>query len=183
MKIKNELVKTVLVLGLMVGLFAAGVLVPYGIRDAALHERMSQAKSDLGIDRTGNKGLVRLYDEVERRRAELDESGRFIPDKDGIAGVMMDFSGLVNTAGVTGQEIVTNQAKYYADYNILPVQIQFNAPFGTAFDLINHIEQLSSVVRVDQMEIEASPKYPHEPLTVNLTLSAFFAKESIGGGS
>lgn len=183
MKIKNEMVKTVVVLGLMLGLFVLVVLVPYGIRDARLNNRIKTARADLGIDQADNQGLVQVYEEVKRRRAELNERGRHIPDKDGISGVIKDFSGLINSPGVTGQEIVTDQAEYYADYNIQPVRIQFSAPFATAFDLVERIETLSSVVRVDRLEIEAPPEYPGESLIVNLELSAFFASEAIGGDS
>ncbi len=181
MKIKNEKVKTVLVLGLMLGLFAAVVLVPYGMRDAGLKKRSDAARSELGIDHVGNSGLVHLYNDVETRREKLSGTGRHIPDKDGISRVIKDFSGLINAQGVTGQEIQTDQAQYYADYNIQPFQIQFSAPFSTAYDLVERIEQLSSVVRVDRLSIESPKDYPQEPLTVYLQLSAFFATEAAGG--
>jgi Pilus assembly protein, PilO len=183
MKTKREKIKTACVILAMLLLFIGGVLVPYGFRDAGLQRRIDTARSQLGIDGVDNAGLVRLYDEVKDLRVQIDGRGQFIPDEDQISLVLNDFSGLINAPGVTGQEIVTVKTGQYADYNILPVKIQFNAPFATAFDLVGRIERLSSVVRIDRLNIEAEPSYPHQPLTVNLELSAFYTTQSIGGGS
>lgn len=181
MKINREMVKTcVIILGLL-GLFAGGVLVPYSFRDASLQKRVDAARATLGIGAVDNAGLVRLYDEVKSLREELS-GGQRIPGEAETSTVLQDLSGLINAPGVTGQEIVTLKSGYYADYNILPVKIQFDAPFATAFDLVKRIEQLSSVVRVDRIEAEAQPGYPSKPLTINLELSAFFMSDSIGGG-
>jgi len=170
--------------GALVGLivlFVGSVLVPFGIRDARLQTRIDAARADLGIGETDNAGLARLYTEVQRLREQATGRGQLIPNEDEIPLVLQDLSGLINAPGVTGQEIVTDKAGYYADYNILPVKIQFNAPFATAFDLVKRIETLSRVVRVDRLNIEAGPDYPRRPLVVNLKLSAFFASRANGG--
>lgn len=180
MAINRETLKTsAVLLGLLV-LFAGGVLVPYHFRDAALHKRIDAARLTLGIGEVDNAGLVRLYEEVKALREELG-GGQYIPVEAETSAVLQDLSGLINAPGVSGQEIVTLKSGYYADYNILPVKIQFDAPFATAFDLIKRIEQLSSVVRVDRLEVQARPGYPRQPLTVNLELSAFFMSDSLGG--
>ncbi len=181
MKNRFGKLKTVVVVLAMLVLFAGGVLVPYGFRDAALQRRIDTARSQLGIDGVDDAGLVRLYDEVQDLRTQIDGRGRYIPDEDRISLVLNDFSGLINAPGVTGQEIVTVAPGRYADYNILPVKIQFSAPFATAYDLVARIEQLSRVVRIDRLSIEAETDYPRQPLTVNLELSAFFTSQSIGG--
>lgn len=181
MKSKLGKLKTLVVILAMLVLFAGGVLVPYGFRDAALQRRIDTARSQLGIDGVDDAGLVRLYDKVQALRAQVNGRGRNIPDADRISLVLNDFSGLINTQGVTGQEIVTVKPSLYADYNILPVKIQFSAPFATAYDLVSQIETLSRVVRIDRLAIEAETDYPRQPLTVNLELSAFFTSQSIGG--
>jgi len=178
MKIKNEKIKTAVILGGMVLVFAVIVLVPYGLRDAGLADRIDAARDELGISSVDNEGLARLNQEVKRLQAELDGRGRYVPTRAQIAQVIKEFSGLINEHGVTGQEIVTGKEEYYADYNILPVKIQFRAPFATAYDLVERIEGLSSVVRIDDLSIEAEPDYPRQPLTVNLKLSAFFTTEN-----
>lgn len=180
MKINREIVKTGgVILGLFC-LFAGGVLVPYSFRDASLQKRMDVARSSLGIGEVDNAGLVRLYNEVQALREELHGS-QHVPDEAETSVVLQDLSGLINQPGVTGQEIVTLKSGYYADYNILPVKIQFDAPFATAFNLIKQIEQLSSVVRVDRIDAEAQADYPAKPLTVSLELSVFFMSDSLGG--
>jgi hypothetical protein len=180
MKIKSERIKTIgAVLGL-VGLFAGGVLVPYHYRDASLNKRIDAARATLGIGEVDNAGLVRLYDEVQSLRDELS-GGQHIPTEAETSTVLQDLSGLINAPGVTGQEIVTLKSGFYADYNILPVKIQFDAPFATAFDLVKRIERLSSVVRVDRIEAQSQADYPSQPLTVNLELSAFFMSDPNGG--
>jgi len=183
MKIKSEILKTVVVILAMLVLFACVVMVPYGYRDTALQQRIDTARSKLGIDGVDDAGLVRIYDEVQDLRKQLEGRGQYIPEEDHISMVLQDFSGLINAPGVTGQEIITVKPGRYADYNILPVKIQFSAPFATAFDLVARIEKLSRVVRIDRLDIEAEPDYPRQPLTVNLELSAFFTSEQIGGGS
>lgn len=182
MKIKNENVKTTLVIVAMVTLFAGGVLVPYWFRDTSLQRRIDVARTGLGIDGIDNAGLVRLYSQVKDLRTQLDGRGRYVPNKDQISMVLQDFSGLINAPGVTGQEIITVKPGEYADYNILPVKIQFSAPFATAYDLITRIERLSRVVRIDRLDIEAEPDYPRQPLTVNLELSAFYTNNSLAIG-
>ncbi len=166
--------------GLLV-LFIAVVLVPYGIKDARLQKRIDTAREELGIGDVDNSGLANLHNEVQDLREQVGGRGQYIPNEDEISLVLRDLSGLINAPGVTGQEIVTDKPNYYADYNILPVKIQFNAPFATAFDLVKRIESLSRVVRVDRLEIESEPDYPRQPLVVNLQLSAFFASQTNGG--
>ncbi len=181
MKINREMVKTGgVILGLL-ALFVGGVLVPYSFRDASLNKRIDAARSTLGIGEVDHAGLVRLYDQVQALRDELG-GGQHIPGEAETSTVLQDLSGLINAPGVTGQEIVTLKSGYYADYNILPVKIQFDAPFATAFDLVKRIERLPSVVRVDQLEVQAQPAYPSWPLTVNLELSVFFMSDPSGGG-
>lgn len=181
MKLNREMLKTGgVVLGL-IALFAGGVLVPYHFRDASLRKRVDAARASLGIGEVDNAGLVRLYDQVKALREELSGS-QHIPDEAGTSTILQELTGLINEPGITGQEIVTLKSGYYADYNILPVRVQFDAPFATAFDLVKRIEQMSSVVRIDRIEAESQPGYPNKPLTVNLELSAFFMSESIGGG-
>ncbi len=169
------------VLAGMIVLFAVAVLVPFGIRDAGLQTRIDAARAELGIGEVDNAGLAQLYNEVEELRDQIAGRGQAIPNEDEISLVLHDLSELINAPGVTGQEIVTEKAGYFLDYNILPVKIQFSAPFATAYDLVKRIETLSRVVRVDQLEIEAEPDYPRQPLVVNLQLSAFFASTAIGG--
>lgn len=182
MTIKREIIKTVCVIAGMLVLFAAGVLLPYGLRDAKLKQEINTARDQLGINGVENAGLVKLYNEVEALRKKLDGRGQYIPDEDGIAKVLQDFSGLTNAPGVSGQETNQLESNYYADYNIMPVRIQFSAPALTAYDMVKRIETLSRVVRIDHFTIEADTEYPRQPLTVNLELSAFFTAEGIGGG-
>ncbi len=181
MKIDRDSIKLWATLAGMIVLFAAAVLVPFGIRDARLQARIDVAREDLGIADVDNTGLVRLNNEVQTLNAKVAERHQVIPSEQEISLVLKDLSQLINAPGVSGQEIITNKAKYFADYNILPVKIQFNAPFATAFDLVKRIETLSRVVRIDQLNIEAEPDYPSQPLVINLELSAFFASDINGG--
>lgn len=181
MKIKSELLKTTLTLAGMVAVFAGCVLVPYGLRDARFQKDVDQAREQLGINEVDNAGLVRLYEQVQELRDEMEDRGRYVPDEDQISLVIKDLSQLINAAGVSGQEFVTSKPDYYADYNIMPVKIQFNAPFATAYDLVGQVETLSRVVRIDHLSVTAGPDYPVQPLTVNLELSAFFVNDRQGG--
>jgi len=165
----------------LIALFVVGVLVPFGFRDAKLQSRVDQAREDLGITDVDNAGLSRLNTEVEGLRKQVAGRGQSIPDEQEISLVLKDLSELINAPGVSHQEIITEKAQFYADYNILPVKIQYNAPFATAYDLVKRIETLSRVVRVDHLSITAEPGYPTEPLTITLELSAFFATEANGG--
>lgn len=167
-------------IGLLV-LFVGGVIVPFGYRDAKLQTRIDQARNDLGITDVDNFGLSRLNTEVEDLRSQVAGRGQSIPTEQEISLVLKDLSLLINAPGVTGQEIITEKARFYADYNILPVRIQYIAPFSTAYDLVKRIETLSRVVRIDALSVEAEPDYPRQPLVINLELSAFFAAETNGG--
>lgn len=182
MKINRDTLKFVGILAGMITLFVVAVLVPFGLRDSKLQTRIDQAREDLGITDVDNTGLSRLNAEVEDRRARLAGRGQSVPTEQEISLVLKDLSQLVNAPGVSRQEIVTEKARYFADYNILPVKIQYNAPFATAYDLVKRIETLSRVVRVDSLSVQAEPDYPRQPLTINLELSAFFASETSGGG-
>lgn len=181
MKNSREIVKTTgMILGLFV-LFAGSVLVPYGIRDSRLRNRIDDARTKLGINDVDHSGLVRLNEEVVALRTQLGSKGRYVPDENQVSQVLQELSKLINAPGVSDQEILTTASQYYADYNILPVKIQFSAPFATAYDLVRQIEHLSNIVRVDRFDIEAEPEYPRQPLTVTLELSAFFSSQSDGG--
>jgi len=181
MKINRSTAKMWGALAGLIVLFVAAVLVPFGIRDARLQTRIDAARAELGITEVDNAGLAELYTEVKGLREQIAGRGQSIPDEDEISLVLHDLSELINAPGVTGQEIVTEKNGHFLDYNILPVKIQFNAPFATAFDMVRRIETLSRVVRIDRLEIEAEPDYPRQPLVVNLDLSAFYASQANGG--
>lgn len=181
MKIKSDNVKLWGALFGLLLLFVVGVLVPFGYRDAGLQARIDKAREDLGITDVDNTGLSRLNTEVKNLRSQVAGRGQSVPTEQEISLVLKDLSQLINAPGVTGQEILTEDAKFYADYNILPVKIQYIAPFTTAYDLIKRIETLSRVVRIDHLSVEAEPGYPRQPLIINLELSAFFATETNGG--
>ncbi len=181
MKINRGIVKTLLLFVALLAVFVGAVLVPYGLYEAKLNEQIHLAQQELGIGEVDNAGMVRLYKQVQALRDQLGGRGQYIPDEDELSLVLRDLSGLINAPGVSGQEIVTEKSKLYADYNILPIRIQFQAPFATAFDLVERIESLSRVVRVDQLVVEAEPDYPSQPLVVSLDLSAFFASRDREG--
>ena len=175
MKIDHGTIKTVVAFGVLLVVFAGTVIVPTSIRNARYQERINQAREDLGIGEVDVASLERLRRQVTDRRKLVDDTGRQIPDELGLARVLRDLSGLINAPGVRDQQIITNETNLYADYNIMPVRMQFSAPFATAFDLLQRIESLKYVVRIDKLDVEAEPDYPSQPLLVNLELSAFFA--------
>jgi len=175
MKIDRPMIKTAVALLVVLAAFVGSVLVPTSMRNARLQQRIDQAREDLGIGEVDKASLERLRVQVGERRKLVEQTGRKIPNEQGLSRVLRDLSGLINAPGVTDQQIITDQTKLYADYNIMPVKIQFSAPFATAFDMLQRIESLRYVVRIDKLDAEAEPDYPNQPLTVNLELSAFFA--------
>lgn len=181
MKINRDTLKMCGILFGIAAIFTGAVLVPFGIRDSRLQARIDTAREELGITQVDHSGLTRLNKQVEDLRAQVAGRGQSIPDEEQISLVLKDLSKLINAPGVSSQEIVTENARFFADYNILPVNIQFNAPFVTAFDLVTRLESLSRVVRVDRLEFEADQGYPRQPLIVSLELSAFFASQTNGG--
>jgi Tfp pilus assembly protein PilO len=180
MKIDRGTMKTVVALLVMLVVFAGLVLLPTSIRNARNQQRINQAREKLGLGEVDIAGLNSLRQQVEDRRKLVDDTGRQIPDELELARVLRDLSELINAPGVSNQEIFTDKSKIFADYNIMPVRIQFGAPFATAFDLLQRIESLKYVVRIDKLDVESEPDYPSQPLLVNLELSAFFASAQQG---
>jgi len=175
MKIERGTIKAVIAVGVMLAAFVGAVLVPTSIQNARHQGRIEKAREDLGIGVIDKTSLERLRYEKQDLLKQVEDTGRSIPNEQGLSRVLQDLSGLINAPGVRDQQIITDKTKLYADYNIMPVKMQFSAPFATAFDMLNRIETLKYVVRIDKLDIEAEPDYPQQPLIVNLELSTFFA--------
>jgi len=175
MKIDRGTVKTAVALGVLLLVFVGAVIVPTSIRSSRYQARIDQAREELGIGEVDMASLERLRRQVADKRTLVDDTGQNIPDELELARVLRDLSELINAPGVKDQQIITDQTKLYADYSIMPVRMQFSAPFATVFDLLRRIETLQYVVRIDKLDVEAEPDYPSQPLLVNLELNAFFA--------
>ena len=174
MKIDRPTLKMLIALVVMAGLFVAVVIVPTSLRNSRNQARIDKARDSLGLGEVDESELQRLRKQVQQKQQLVKRNGQEVPDEQDLPEVLRDISGLISATGVTEQQIVTNKVQDFADYSIMPVKMQFNAPFATAFDLLKKIETMKYVVRIDSLNVNAETDYPAQPLMVDLELSAFY---------
>ena len=162
-------------------LLVAGVWYPYHRVRGDMLRRIDAARQELGLSPDGSDDWTTLPTHVAMLREQTRGAQKYVPEEDEISEVLRGLTTSLDAHGVRRPEVTTRKIKHYADYSVIPVNVQFSAPFPDTFGVLKRLEALPRLIRIDSLEMESDTRRRRAPLTVGLELSTFFSKASDGG--
>lgn len=141
------------VIAVITGAFALGVWLPESKKLKGYQQRIVGAQEELGPSFFEPAMMDERVSEVEALKEELHSSTRFVPDGPELASVLRSLTESVESQGVQGQTLQTREAKQHKHYAELPLSLEFEDEFTSAYGVLQQIESLPRLVRVEAMNL------------------------------
>ncbi|MEO0586500.1 MAG: type 4a pilus biogenesis protein PilO, partial [Planctomycetota bacterium] len=164
--------------GTLIACLLVGLCVdlPFRSVQSRQQDRIDEASRQLGLSPGANAELVRLYDEVEQMRHELDAAQQRIPAQDEIAQVVRGISEALALHAADQPVLTTGQTEHYATHSLIPVQVTFNADFLNTYRVLDALQRMPRLIRVDRLTISRDAERGDGNATVELDVAAFFSR-------
>ncbi len=176
MPIERDQLKTLAIIGVLFVLFAAAIWLPGHFTRQSLERRIDAARHALGVMPDQGAGLSEWYAQVIDLREQVRGAQRYVPEKDELAQVLRGLTAAMQQHQVTHPELTTRDVQHFANYSLIPANVQFSAPFPQVFGVLDEIEAMPRLIRIDRLDIESNPQRSDMPLAVTMELSTFFSK-------
>lgn len=174
--------KRLALLAVVFVIFGAGLWWPAHAERTDLQSRIDHAQRELDRDLADAEHLPELHQRVEELREALSGAHRYVPREDELDQLLRDLTQAMQTYAVADADLTTRETRRFAEYSLVPMTLEFRSSFPAAFGVIEQIETMSRLVRIDRMEIEPAQRDELSPVHVRLELSTFFAHGQ-GGSS
>ncbi len=165
-------------IGLMCGAFSLAVWFPESRKQTDYQARIVAAQEELGPSFFDPAQMGERVSEVESLKEEISSSARFVPQRSELASVLRSLTQSVESGGVTNQSLQTREAKPYKHYTELPMSLEFEDTFSAAYSVLEQIESLPRLVRVDALNLRVLDRdgaQQREPvMQASLRLSSFY---------
>ncbi len=156
--------------------FGMGLWWPAHNERQELQQRIDAARLKLDRNYAGASELPMLHRRVMQLGKTLEGAQRYVPQKDELDHLLRDLTTAMQTHHVKNAELVTSETKAFAGYSLVPMALQFEASFPQVFGVLDRVESMSRLVRIDELEVEPKDKAEGSPLTVKIKLSTFFMR-------
>lgn len=158
--------------------FTLGVWLPESRKLAGYQERITQAQEELGPSFLEPALMGERVSEVEALKDELNSSARCVPNRAELASVLRSLTEAVESQGATDQSFQTRETKQYKHYSELPLSLEFEDTFAAAYGVLQQIESLPRLVRVDAINLRVMDRDDAQQsapvMQASLRLSSFY---------
>ncbi|MEO0514511.1 MAG: type 4a pilus biogenesis protein PilO [Planctomycetota bacterium] len=165
-------------IGLLCAVFSLAVWYPESRKLAAYHERIVEAQEELGPSFFEPAMMGKRVNEVESLKEDINSSARFVPQRPELASVLRSLTQAVETGGVTDQSIQTRESKQHKHYAELPISLEFEDTFSAAYGVLEQIESLPRLVRVEALNLRVIDRDGAQQaapiMQASLRLSSFY---------
>ncbi|MEM6334058.1 MAG: type 4a pilus biogenesis protein PilO [Planctomycetota bacterium] len=164
--------------GTIVACLLVGLCVdlPFRSVQSRQQDRIDESSRQLGLTPGATEELSRLYDEVEQMRDELDGSKQRVPAQDEIAQVVRGISEALVLHAADQPVLTTGKTEHYATHSLIPVQVSFNADFLNTYRVLDALQRMPRLIRVDRLTISRDAERGDGNATVELEVAAFFSR-------
>lgn len=173
--IERDQWKFVAVLSVLLMGFGIGIYLPAHYQRAKIQKRIDIAKAELGLDPAAAANMSRYHTRVVALREEVSGAQRYVPRVEEIASVLRGLTRSLDAYEASQPEVLTREAREYADYSVVPVSLRFDGSFPAAFGVLDRIESMPRLIRIDELHFQADPKHLDAPMSVRLELSTFYS--------
>ncbi len=176
MWIDRAQVKPTLIGVVVLGLTAAGMLVPTYWQRYELESRLAAARHELGMDVTESAGIGKLTREVLRLREISDGAQRHVPEEPELGGVLRTLHAALGRHAAGSAEVYTKPTEHYAHFSVIPIAVEFESTFPGLYKILERMEADRRLMRLERLEVEARPDGLHRPLRARMQVSTFYAQ-------
>ncbi|MBB6430031.1 type 4a pilus biogenesis protein PilO [Algisphaera agarilytica] len=165
-------------IGFMLAAFALGVWLPESKKVAGYQERIASAEEELGPSFFEPAMMDQRVNEVEALKQELSNATRYVPNRPELASVLRSLSQAVESQGVSEQSLQTRETRRHLHYSEIPLTLEFEDTFTASYGVLEQIESLPRLVRVDAMNMRVLDRDGSEQtspvMQTTLRLSSFY---------
>ena len=172
---KKDRLKTAGIIALMVAGYALFIYRPSVQQQNAMQERVTQLQQQ--IDGFDQPDLTALRHEADQAQAKLDAVRFTMPQEQEVFLVLDGVTGSLEAQGILDHTASQSDPKWFADYAIQPIHLEFSGDFSEAFAAIQAIETMDRPVRIDRLELVGDTNNTSGHITAVVQLSAFFEGE------
>lgn len=169
------------VLGIITLVFTLGVWWPQMRELSEQRTRIDVAQEKLGPTFNQAASVSSREHDVVALREALDASSRYVPREQELAELLRSLTQAVQDQGLTEQQVEAREVRQYKNYGVIPADLQISGSFDAVYSVIEAIENLPRLVRLDAMNLRVAEPRRGEAATgqvhASLRLSTFF-----GGG-
>lgn len=180
MRIESDILKTACVVLLLCVVYGGVAFWPNQKQNQALANDLQQKQAQL--DQQVVPDLAPLRGEIVELRAELRDSAITLPQGASPYRVLDEVSEAITSNGVTVYDTSHRPSKAYARFAVTPVDVQFNAGFERAFEVLRTIERSEAPMRIERLELSGSSDETSGYVGVSLQMSSFYLPADKQGG-
>ncbi|MFA9480198.1 type 4a pilus biogenesis protein PilO [Phycisphaerales bacterium AB-hyl4] len=164
-------------LGLSAGvmlLLVAVLWLPGAMERRELSQRIDDAKQRLAGELADVQLLHPLGEQVVQLHAAIDEAPHHVPAHDELDHLLRRLTEALDAFDLQQQEIVTERTRRYDDHGVSTVSMRFEGGFPATYGVLQQIESMPRLVRLDRVSFEPASSDIGGALRVQVQLSSFF---------
>lgn len=156
---KSHLI-TLGVVAVLIAGFCLGVWLPESRRVSTYRDRIAAAEEKLGPNFNQPTALTQRQSHLQSLREQLREEERIIPESAEIAALLRELSQAIADQDLDRQEVQTRTALHHLHYSEIPVELDLEGGFPSVYGLIDHVESMSRLTRVDALNLRVQTETP-----------------------
>ena len=176
-----------IVFGLVAGLslaFVFAVWMPENRKLQGYQERIQAAEEALGPNFNQPAALAARIDEVDALEERVESSERFVSADPELAALLRSLTEVAQGQHVSDRELNTKPSRHFKHYSEIPVELEMRSSFDAAYGLLEAVETMPRVVRVDALSLrlahqDSARKKPQ--MQAKFHLSGFYTERQEEG--
>lgn len=180
---RNQWIVASVIAGLVL-VFIFAVWVPESRKLARYQERIEAAELALGPNFNQPAVLATRMQEVEELQARMDSSDRYIAADPDLAELVRSLTEAAKANQVRDQEFSIKTNRDYKQYSEIPVELETRGSFDAVYGLIEAIEMMPRVVRIDGLSLRTvgrGSQRVQPEMEATFRMSGFFTERQEGG--
>ncbi len=179
MRIERDMWKTTIILAGMIVLFVLMVWLPGRVHARQLEQRRIAAQTLLKEGTEAREQIPTLQAHVDELRLLVDATSRYVPHEPQLAELMRQLSQTLEEH--KAQNVSTRHGVAFQGerYTTIPITLQFRATFVNLFLIVERIESMHRLVRIDKLDVLGSRDNSEALLDVSMQISAFHAQQEM----
>ncbi|MEL7087025.1 MAG: type 4a pilus biogenesis protein PilO [Planctomycetota bacterium] len=149
---KSQWVVAGTIAGLLL-VFGLGVWLPESRKLSVYQERIEAAELALGPNFNQPAALAARMEEVSELKDKVDSSDRYVAAAPELASLLRSLTKVARANEIDDQEFSTRATRHHRHYSEIPIELNMRSSFAAAYDLLEAVETMPRVVRVDGMSL------------------------------
>lgn len=141
------------IIGGLTLVFVFAVWMPEGRKLAQYQERIDAAEEALGPNFNQPAALAARMGEVDDLQDKVNSSDRYVSAEPELAALLRSLTEAAKAKQVGDQEFNTQPSRHYKHYSEIPVELELRSSFDATYGLLEAIETMPRVVRVDGLSL------------------------------